>query len=194
MRPPLERGLHVEAAAEEEHLVGVGLWDGAGQAHRAAGEREEAERDFGQAEPGTFVDRADPEVADQRDLKAAAERVAVDRGDQRLLGVELVESSSRRGLEVSRGPSRGGGTIALAQVGAGAEGAAGAGDHGAADLVVVADLVQRIDQLRPERGVDRVEFVGAVERDRGHAFGHVEEDFVCHSPAFRCAPWLRLAG
>ena len=114
-----------------EHFVGVGLGDGAGQAHGAAGEREEAERDLGQAEAGAGVLGADAQVADEGDFEAAAEGVAVDRGDQGLLGVELVEAVAGIGGEVSGRSRRGGGTVALGEVGAGAERAvAGAGDHG----------------------------------------------------------------
>ena len=106
---PLEGFFHAQATAEVEHLVGVGLRDGARQAHRPAREREEAERDLGQAEAGAGVLGPDAQVADQGDLETAAEGVAIDRGDQRLLGVELVEAVAGVGREMTSGSGGGAG-------------------------------------------------------------------------------------
>ena len=50
----------------------------------AAGAGEQPDLDFRQAEPGLRVVRGDAVVAGQRQLEAAAEREAVDRGDPRL--------------------------------------------------------------------------------------------------------------
>ena len=56
--------------------------DQARQALRAAGARQEAELDLGQADAG--AGRGDAVMAAERELEAAAERRAVDRRDDRL--------------------------------------------------------------------------------------------------------------
>ncbi len=56
------------------------------QALHAAGQRRQADARLGQAEARVLG--GDDDVARQRDLEAAAEREAVDRGDHRLEQVE----------------------------------------------------------------------------------------------------------
>ena len=60
---------------------------------------------------------------------------------------------------------RAGQLLELLQILAGAEAAAGAGDHDGADARV-GRLLERLAQSRVQRGVERVEDVRAVEGDR----------------------------
>ena len=90
------------------------------QALRAAGAGQDAELHLGQAE--LRLRRGDAVVAGERELEAAAEREAADRGDQRLLHrVLLVVDLGQIGLQ-ARG-------VELADVGAAGKGLAGADDH-----------------------------------------------------------------
>ncbi|MNM56061.1 hypothetical protein D3C81_672150 [compost metagenome] len=56
----------------------------AGHAHHAAGARHQAQRGFGQAELDLGLVQRDAMVAGQRDLEAAAQRGAIERGHDRL--------------------------------------------------------------------------------------------------------------
>ena len=78
----LERFRGADRIAADDHLDRELRTDRARQALRAAGARQQAELHFGQAEPG-FLDRH-AKVACQRDLEAAAERGAVNGGNDRL--------------------------------------------------------------------------------------------------------------
>ena len=70
-------GLHL--AAGDHQLLGPAGADGARQPLRAAAAGDDAEQDLGLAEHGSLA--GDAVVARQRQLAAAAERVAADRGD-----------------------------------------------------------------------------------------------------------------
>ena len=72
----------VHHAAGQDHVHGLGLADRARQALRAAHARHDAELDLGLAELGGVG--GDDDVAHHRQLAAAAERKARDRGDDRL--------------------------------------------------------------------------------------------------------------
>jgi len=96
----------------------------AGQALRGRRRPAAAELHLGQAEAG-FLDR-DAIMAGERDLEAAAERGAVDRGNERLRELSIAISTSAR---------PGGFALAeLRDVGAGDEGAAAAVQHDRLDL------------------------------------------------------------
>ncbi len=117
---PGVRLLGAERRSRKDRLQRRLRADQARQALRAAGAGDEAELDLGQAELGRG--NGDAVVADQRDLEAAAERCAVDRGDDRLRAV------LDRGLRVRQARAR----ERLAEfgdVGAGDEGAPGADQH-----------------------------------------------------------------
>ena len=68
-----------------------------------------------------------------------------------------------------------GGRVALG-VGAGGEGAAGAGDHGGVYALVGRGAIEERQQLVIEGGADRVEAVLAVDRQGGHAAGDLVAD------------------
>jgi hypothetical protein len=125
--------------------------------------------------------RRDPDVHRQLHRRADADRGAVDGADDRLEA--LVHAQRRRAAAVAvdvadaqrlaLGVARTGaaveGRAARRQVGAGAEGAAGAGDDDDANVVVAIGLVEQRRELAPHPRVVGVEPVRAVERDRGDA-------------------------
>jgi hypothetical protein len=122
-------------AAAGHHLQRLLGADDARQALRAAGAGQQAEVHFGQAALGRRHGHA--VVAAQRHLEAAAERGAVDRGDD-----GLVRSRSSC-TSASRAPRR------LAELGD-----VGAGDEGAA----VADQHDRLDRTACDRALTGGEF------------------------------------
>ncbi|MCY1441367.1 hypothetical protein D9M71_576800 [compost metagenome] len=179
-------------ASGQAHLHGLGPADGTGQALGAADPRQHAEGDFRQAETG--VVGGVYEVAHQRQLAAAAQRVAGDRGDDRLaprgdavgLG-EVVVVVDLRKLLVRQ----------FLDVRAGGEGLARTGEDDAADLRIglqaVEHLVEFADQLR----VERIQRLGAVQGDQGDALLDLEQQgFVAHvhSPRLRAITrrWMSL--
>src|SRR5690606_12251468 len=150
--------------------------EGAGGADRAREQvaeaefsRREAVVDPGGAEQGGLG--AEPDVGGQRQAEAAADRGPVDRGDDRLVDAahradDVVEQLHRPERDGGEGePVDAGDVAGVLQVGAGAEAAAGAGDHDDAGVVVAAGLLEGL----PERDHD-------VERHRVHPFGPVEGD------------------
>jgi hypothetical protein len=103
---------------------------------------------------------ADPEVARQRQLKAAGHGDAVDRPDHR-------DRKRQQGRQVA---GRELGTRAeLDQVQARAEGGAGAGENDRAQAVVLGELAKQPLQGGDELRGERVIFRRAVQRDDGDA-------------------------
>ena len=114
---------------------------------------------LGQADPRAFLPVRDPVMAGQRELQAAAQAEAVDRGHgrdgQRLDPVE----NARHGMDDLRDFGLGPEVVELADVGAGDEAflLAGHEDHAANALVAGAFLHRRddglklLDRLAPER-------------------------------------------
>ena len=152
--PPRARSITPEACAclaadrrpRQDRLERRLRPDQARQALRAAGAGNEPELDLRQADLGRG--NGDAVMADQRDLEAAAQRRAVDRGDDRL-GAIL-----DRGLRV--GQARAGERLAeLGDVGAGDEGAPGADQHDRLDRGIGRRLphavAQPVAHLRRQR-------------------------------------------
>ena len=73
-QPDPQRLLGLDLAAGEDHVLGPRRPDQPGEALRATAARDDAEQDLGLAEPRLL--RRDAEVAGERQLAAAAERVA----------------------------------------------------------------------------------------------------------------------
>ena len=92
-RGPSSTGLgRLVAVALQQHLhQAVGHAEQADDAGDAAGAGQQAEGDLGQAELRLRVVQRDAPVAGERDLQAAAERRAVERGDGRL--AQLLEAA-----------------------------------------------------------------------------------------------------
>src|SRR5581483_3458506 len=161
----------------EPELGGTRGGDGFAGQHQLAGEG-------GPDEPGQAIERhggnqallhrGQPDqrgrggeaiVAHQRELEPAAQAVAVDGGDERqrqpldrghrvLPGHELRQRHRAGG----QGP----------EIDAGAEGAAGAGDDGHAQVGTVRQRGDRGAEIGDPRGVARVQHLGSIEGDPGH--------------------------
>ena len=123
--------------------------DDARQPLRAAGAGDDGQPHLRQPQPGAL--RRDPQVAAQRELQAAAKRVALDRRDRRHRqpgepGARRASSSARRAP--ARGPAL---RLELADVRPGAERplAAAAHDHGA--HVARGRRLERRQRRRPAR-------------------------------------------
>ena len=116
----------------------------------------QADLDVGDGEVG--VARRDQQVAGERERHAGADRAALDRGDHRLgavadrahRAVQLLQPlAALLGRHVAAGGE-------LVQVAAGAEEAAGAGEHDGADLRIVRGLAQRAGEGFVEGRAQRV--------------------------------------
>src|SRR5215831_14535556 len=147
----LEGLLEREGVAGDHELDRLRLADGLGEARRAARSRQDAQRDLRQADLAGVL-AGDAQVRGHRDLEAAADRVAVQGGDdelgrvleaqERLVGVQAEEvlEARRDGVEH---PDVGAGreeTVALAPQ----------DDH--VDVVVETRLQDRVVEL-PHKGV-----------------------------------------
>ena len=135
----------------------------------AAGEHE--------AELGVLAGEAD--VHRQRHRHADTDGRAVDRTDHRLRALEDAQRHQPTAVAghadvgrdlVAATPAE---RLATAgQVGTGAEAAAGTGDDDHAHVVVGVDAIERVDQLAHHHARERVELVGAVQRDGRDVVGH----------------------
>ncbi len=113
-------------------------------------------------------------MAGERQLAAAAEGKAVDRGDHRLAGeLELAEHSLTAPADLD--PVYRAHLRQLADVCAGNECLlADAGQDHTAYRLVAGDLLHRFAKFPDDLRVERVELVGAVDRDRGDPSLQVE--------------------
>ena len=127
-----------------------------GQPDRAEVDQRHAESPVEDAEGG--VARGDAQVAPERELEAARDRVALDRRDHRL--VELHARRPHRPVARLRA-SRLARPRQLLQVEAGAEVAARAGQDGHRQRFVGVEALEAVDQRRRGRGVDGVAHAAA---------------------------------
>ena len=171
---PLERLLDADDPRQEPGGRGLG---------------DDAEAAEDEADPGRG--RGEPQVHREGHRGADADRGPVDRRDDRLrqrvdrqghlaAGVaDPVVRASEVGAQLLRGRPQGlvePEDVALGgQVHPGAEGPAGAGDHDRADRVVAGVGQEELLELARHGQVERVELVGAAQRQRGHA-GVVDRD------------------
>ena len=176
--------LALDQPVDEAGLIGLLRGDGvAGRGHLqrladsgdarqplgAAGAGQEAELDLGHAQLRRRD--GDPVMAGERDLEAAAEGGAVDRGDDRLGAIldDVDDLGEHRHLHR---------LAELGDVGAGEEGLALADDHHRLDRLVAVRLLDRLDQPLAHRMAERVDrrvvrgddedVAVAVGRDRAH--------------------------
>ena len=133
----LLRFLGRDVTAGDDHLQRRLRADQPRQPLGAAATRQDADQHFGQADLGGR--NGDAVMAGQRVLQAAAERVAVDRGDDRL---RAVRPSRRR---CARRSAAACGLAEPADVGAGDEAAAVADQHHRLDGRIGVALFERID-------------------------------------------------
>ena len=172
------------AAAQIPDLARLLLADDAGEKGGAVAGIDRAHLRADLAEDRLF--RADGEVADGGQHVAAADGVALHAGDHRLRhvadgGVQFLHRQADRAAAV---------VIAVVRrlVAAGAEGpVAGAGQHDRADLLVVAGLVERLDQFVAGRAAEGVHLVGAIDDDPGDAVADlVDQVLELHGVLLDC--------
>ena len=137
-----------DRVAGDDHPQRLLRSDEARQALRPAGPRQEAELDFGQADPRRR--HGDAAMAGERHLEAAAQCRAVHRRDHRFRhrldqGDDLAEAGRLRRL------------AEFGDVGAGEKGAPGAGDHHGVDRRVIARPAQRLDEACPHFVLQRID-------------------------------------
>ena len=112
--------------------------------------------------PSTASDGGDAQVAPEGELEPAGDGRALDGGDHRLAEAQAGRSHRPRSVVVDRPAVAGRQRL---EVGAGAEGAAGAGEHGDGDSVVGVERGEGVEQLGGGRGVDGVAPRRPVDRD-----------------------------
>jgi hypothetical protein len=158
--PERERLGGVEAPPGEDDLQRALLRDEPGEADRAAGGGDQAARHL--REPELRAGGGHDDVARERELQPTGQGVAVHRGDDRLGARHADEPRERRRVVAQPGalPGRDG-----PQVRARAERAALAGEDRDAGLRVGVEALDGGDELAVDRGVDRVEPLGAPQRD-----------------------------
>src|SRR2546422_9316682 len=172
--------------AQDQDLERLGPADQARHPLRAAEARRDAQVRLGLSHPRRFLHQS--EVAGHRDLAAAAERVAVDRGDDGLgEPLDLAHhgvAESDEGVDVAAGEGR-------PQIGAGAEDAvARAGDDDRANRVVVLHRVERGVEVPDELDADRVGGRTVERDDREALLTREEQGLKRHG---RSLPWERLS-
>ena len=159
---PALGGVRVDAPPAEDQLLGPRRPDQSWQELRPAAPRHDAAHDLRlgerRAPPG------DDEVAVERQLQAAGQRVAVDRRDDRLAA--LHDCPERRLEDAVLGvPLRVRHALALLEVGARAERPlTGPAQHDRPHLAVVGERVDQLRDLPAHPRVDRVQHVRTVER------------------------------
>ena len=150
--PAASASLGIEHAPGQQQLDREGVADDLLEAPGRAGGGDDAEAGLGVADAG--VGRRDADVGRVGELGAAAERVAVDRGDDRHR--QLVDADER--VRVDPGAGVVGAALAqLGDVGARREHAARAGEDQDAGLGLElgAQVVQRVDRRLVDRVADR---------------------------------------
>jgi photosystem II stability/assembly factor-like uncharacterized protein len=181
---PYDGSFHGVLPLEGDALLAFGLRGnlfrsddgGATWADRAAVDERNAPASTVNPEDG--VGGGDAQVAPQREFEAARHGVALDRGDHRLaeqhargphgavaVVVHLIAATLAHGLEVRPG----------------AEGSAGAGQHGDASVVVGVEAPERVRQRRGRRAVDAVLHFRAVDGDDRNRSVEFVADRLAHA-------------
>ena len=176
-----QRRLGVDRLAREHELLGPGDTDAAQQAARPAEAGDDPEVHFGLTE-ARAARRVDP-VAGAGELTAAAEGVAVHRGDrrhrERLEGRERGVAQAAEGLGLERTVR-----LHLGDVGAGREGAALAGEHHGAHLAPLRQLAAAREQGFERRAIEGVQRLRPVEREHHHGAAILGADRIHPGPRF----------
>ena len=168
-QPERLRLLGRNRVAAGHHLHRIRHRYDARQALRAAGAGQDAELDLGQAEQR--LGRGDPVVAGERELEAAAEREAADRGDERLRHLVLaVVDVGQVGLDAR--------AVELLDVGAAGERLRRADEDHCLDRGILVGFLEVLHDRRAQRvgeAVDR----RVVHADDGDAVAYcVLRDFT----------------
>ena len=160
-----------------------------GETLRPAVARADAQLDLRLAELRGVA--CDAKVTCHRELASTAQRETVDRGDDRLgRGFELSEDV----LPPERSLPRFERTLIgeLVDVGASDECPSRSGEDRTADVITAAYLIDRVAQLADGRGIQRVQFVRAIDRECGDPIddGEIDEG-VRHREAVCVEVWRR---
>ena len=158
----LQGALGVDGVGGVDQLHGGAGAHDTGHALGAAEAGDDAQAHFGLAELGLLGSDAD--VAGQGHLAAAAQGEAVDRGDGGLLHQVHPQQDAVAQLTEGQALSHVHGGH-LADVSAGDEGAASAGDDDHVDVVVVLHVVQSSFKLGKDGLIQGVQSLGAVHGD-----------------------------
>ncbi len=166
----LERFAGADRIAADDHLDREFGTDRARQALRAAGARQQAEFHLGQAEFGVLG--RDAEMTGERDFETAAKRGAVNGGNDRLRtvlhhGQHFMQARRLRRL------------AEFGDVGAGDEGAAGAGQHDRLHFGIGDRALHALQDTAADRGAQRVHG-RTVDRDNGDHVMTLELDHFVH--------------
>src|SRR6185369_10888337 len=181
-----ERARCRDALAREQHTHGLPVRDLALQQGHAAVQRHAADQRLGQPEARLVAGHDD--VAAQHHLEAAAQRVAVDARDHGYVE-RLAQRDAAKAAGARRGPVVHAAHRRVLQVRTDAEGAlarARQNDH--THIAVVLQLGPDALQLRLGGEIDRVERIGARQRDGGDVI--LDREFDGHwapAPAVSCA-------
>src|SRR5262249_49071242 len=125
----------------------------------------------------------DAQIAGEREHGAGSGRHAIQRGDDWLLEQPHVldDGAGHTGeLEVPAHVAPEELTDDAMHITAGAEGAAGTGQHDGSDGVIAAQRLKEVAQLSVDVEGQRVEHLGTVQRNRGDTVSHVIEEVVGH--------------
>ncbi len=159
----LQRFIGADLPSAPDQFLGAGGPDEARQALGATGTRDDAEQDLGLTESRPLT--GDAQIARHRELEAAAQRIAANRGDDRTRDrVDRVE----RGAEPVGDATRGRLVAELVDVGAGRERAVAPGDHNGFHRRVSGDLGRGRADRREHRLRQRVHR-RPVELEKGNA-------------------------
>ena len=170
--------VHIHHAAGEGQIHGFGFANGAGQTLCATSARNDANFDFGLTKLGVVC--GDDEVAHHGQLAATAQCKSTDRGNDRFADASNgfpIAGDEILVVNLSKAELGHGGNV-----GTGGKGFFVAGDDDATDLVVGVECFQGLPQLHHQFTMQRIQLLGAVQRDDAHLFGfgsHLNE-FVGH--------------
>ena len=170
--------VHVHHAAGERQIHGFGFANRTRQTLCATSARNDANLDFGLTKLGVLS--GDDEVAHHGQFTTAAQCKSTDRGNDRfadaangfpVAGDEVLVVNLGK-AELGHGGN----------VGTSGKGFFVAGDDDATDLVVAVKYFEGLPQLHHQFTMQRIQLLGAVQRDDAHLFGfgsHLNE-FVGH--------------
>ena len=169
-----ERLLRTDQIPGQQQFHGLGEGHLGGHAHGGAAGRDQCPFRLLHAEFG-FGD-GNANVRALEDFHAAGDGVAVDGGDDRLFRVEVAQQGAAGGARVRqqpfvplvlRLPRPGEQRDEPPQVRTGAEGGAGAGQHGNPHLRIVTHLPPSLVKAHGHLGIDGVAHLRAIEGDEG---------------------------
>ncbi len=191
-QPQLLRAARVERASGQDQVERAREPDQSRQPRGAAKAGKDAEQGLGQADLGARLLSRDARVARQRQLGAAAQTHAVDRGHGRVReGGEPVEGAVRE-LDELEHPVAVGDRADRLEVGPGDERSALAAGQDHPRGLEPLDLDQRHVEIGERRLIEHVDGAGGVVEDQGHrsSLGGLDAERPHASRStMKAAPW-----